>query len=334
MNKIVEFSKLGGPEVLTFANRETPPPGPGEVQIAMKAAGLNRAELLFIAGQYLVDPELPSGLGFEGAGEVIAVGAGVARFQRGDRVAITPAFKQNAYGVLGAIVNMPETALEPIKGDVGYPEAAAFWMAFGTAYGLLVQSGGLKKDAGQTVVMNAASSSVGTAAFQIINAHGGTSIATTRTAEKVQGLREAGADHVVVTDHEDLIARIMEITDGRGFDIALDAVAGEAGETLANAAGFEATMVVYGLLSGTPSMTPFYPMVSKGLRVTGFHLAWLMLDHPERRKIAVDHLNEGLSAGIYKPVIDQTFGFEELEDAYRYMASNAQLGKIVVEISK
>ena len=334
MNKIVEFSTLGGPEVLTFADRETPPPGPGEVQIAVKAAGLNRAELLFLAGQYLVDPQLPSGLGFEGSGDVVAIGGGVTRFKPGDRVAITPAFKQNAYGVLGTVVNMPESALEPILGDTSYVEAAAFWMAFGTAYGLLVQSGGLKKGAGQTVVLNAASSSVGTAAFQIIAAHGGVSIATTRSADKAQGLKDAGADHVIVTEDEDVVARIMEITEGRGFDIALDAVAGEAGEVLANAAGFEATMVVYGLLSGTPSMTPFYPMVSKGLRVTGFHLAWLMLDHPERRKIAVEHLNEGLAAGTYKPVIDQTFSFEDLADAYRHMASNQQLGKIVVEIAK
>ena len=280
MNKIVEFSRLGGPEVLEFVGRDAPPPGPGEVQIAVKAAGLNRAELLFLADQYLVSPDLPSGLGFEGAGEVLAVGEGVARFKPGDRVAITPAFKQNAYGVLGTVVNMPETALEAILGDVSYRDAAAFWMAFGTAYGLLVQTGGLINGAGQTVVLNAASSSVGTAAFQIVHAHGGTSIATTRTSAKVAGLKDAGADHVIVTDDEDVVARVMEITGGRGFDIALDAVGGAAGETLANAAGFEATMVVYGLLSGVPSAAPFYPMVCKGLRVTGFHLAWLMLDHP------------------------------------------------------
>lgn len=333
MNKIVEFAELGGPHVLTLEDRETPSPKAGEVQIAIKAAGLNRAELLFIAGQYLVDPELPSGLGFEGAGEVLAVGHGVDRFSIGDRVAITPAFKQNAYGVLGTVVNMPETALEPIIGDVSYRDAAAFWMAFGTAYGLLVQTGGLTQGAGQFVVMNASSSSVGTAAFQIVRAHGGVSIATTRTADKVKGLKEAGADHVVLTDEEDLGARIMEITGGRGFDIALDAVAGEAGEILANAAGFEATMVVYGLLAGTPSMTPFYPMVSKGLRVTGFHLAWLMLDHPERRAVAVAHLNEGLSSGAYKPLIDRVYQLDELQEAYLHMASNEQLGKIVVEIA-
>ena len=181
--------------------------------------------------------------------------------------------------------------------------------------------------------MNAASSSVGTAAFQIIRAHGGVSIAMTHSSEKVAGLKEAGADCVIISDDEDVVARIMEITAGRGFDIALDAVAGEAGVTLANAAGFEATMVVYGLLSGVPSAMPFYPMVNKGLRVTGFHLSWLMLDHPDRRKTAVEHLNTGLLSGTYTPHIDRTFAFEDVAKAYAYMASNDQLGKIIVEIA-
>ena len=334
MARIVEFTALGGPEVLRIVKRDPTLPGPGEVQIAVKAAGLNQAELLFVAGRYLVDPELPSVLGFEGAGEVLAVGEGVTRVAPGDRVAITPAFKQNGYGVLGEVINIPEAALELLPDGVGWRDAAAFWMAFGTAYGLIVQTGGLTENAGQIVVLNAASSSVGTAAFQIIRAHGGVSIAVTRTSEKVDGLKAAGADHVIVTEDEDLVARIMEITDGRGFDIALDAVQGEAGETLANAAGFEATMVAYGLLSGAPSATPFYPMVAKGLRVTGFHLAWSMLDHPDRRAVAVEHLHAKLAEGTYKPVIDKVFPFEDVQDAYRRMASNAHLGKIVVEVAQ
>jgi len=334
MNQIVQFTSLGGPEVLEFVSNTPTPPLKGEVQIAVKAAGLNRAELLFLAGTYLVDPMLPSGLGFEGSGEIVGVGPGVESFSIGDRVAITPAFKQNEYGVLGQVVNIPVTALEPIADGVSYRDAAAFWMAFGTAYGMLVQQGGLRKDAGQYVVLNAASSSVGTAAFQIIRAHGGISIAMTRDPGKATGLKEAGADHVIVTTQEELTARVLEITGGKGFDIACDAVGGKDADALANAAGFEAMLVVYGLLSGEAAPVPFYSLVSRGLMVKGFHLAWLMLEHPERRKIAVDHLNEGLSNGTYSPRIDRVFSFSELADAYRHMASNTQLGKIVVEVSQ
>lgn len=332
MNKVLQFEQIGGPEVLKFVDQETPEPAPNEIQITMKAAGLNRAELLFMGQQYLVDPILPSGLGFEGAGKVIAVGSEISRFKVGDRVAITPAFQQNYYGALGSIVNMPETALEPIPDNVSYIDAAAFWMAFGTAYGLLVLKGGLTENGGQTVVVNAASSSVGTAAFQIIQEHGGTSIALTRDQKKVPGLKEAGADHVIVTSEEDIVERILDLTDGRGFDIALDAIAGEAGETLANACAVEATMVVYGLLSGAPSTSPFYPMVTKGLEIKGFHLSWHLLDWPDRRSTAVTHLNRGLANGSYKPLINRVFAFDDVQDAYRYMASNDQIGKIVVEI--
>ena len=334
MNQIIQFTSLGGPEALEFVSNTPTQPLAGEVQIAVKAAGLNRAELLFLAGTYLVDPVLPSGLGFEGAGEIVDIGPGVEDFSIGDRVAITPAFKQNVYGVLGHVVNIPATALEPIVDGVSYRDAAAFWMAFGTAYGILVQQGGLLKDSGQYVVLNASSSSVGTAAFQIIRAHGGISIATTRDSTKVIGLKDAGADHVIVTTQEDLTARVLEITAGKGFDIACDAVGGKDGDALANAAGFEATLVVYGGLSGESAPVPFYPMVASGLIVKGFHLAWLLLDHPERRKIAVEHLNEGLVNGIYSPRIDKVFTFSELADAYRHMASNTQLGKIVVEMDQ
>ena len=331
MARQVQFSALGGPEVLEFIDAETPPPGPSEVQIAMKAAGLNRAELLFIAGAYLLPPVMPSRLGFEGAGEIVAAGSDVTSFKPGDRVAITPAFKQDAYGVLGELINIPVSALEPIPDGVSYRGAAAFWMAFGTAYGLLVQCGGLKAGAGQTVLLNAASSSVGTAAFQIARAHGATVIALTRTDAKIAALKAAGADHVVVTSAEDVAARVREITGGKGFDIGCDAVIGDGLGQLAEAAARDATIVVYGLLSGALGPIPFGPMVTQGVKLAGFHLAWSMLDIPERRKAAVSHLVEGLVSGAYRPVIDRAFPFERIREAYAYLAANEQVGKIIVE---
>ncbi len=332
MTQIVQFSSLGGPEVLEYVDQAPRPPREGEVQVAMKAAGLNRAELVFIGGAYLVQPKLPSAIGFEGAGDIVAVGPGVETYAAGDRVAIAPVFKQEDYGVLGQVVNIPTSALEPIPDGVSYREAAAFWTAFGSAYGMLVQQGGLRKDAGQYVVLNAASSSVGMAAFQIISAHGGFSIALTRGPEKVEALKAAGADFVIVTSQEDTTARILEITGGKGFDIACDAVSGDEAEALANAAGFEATFVIYGLLSGQVAPTPLNALVGRGITVKGFHLSWLMMDHPDRRKAAVDHLTEGFADGVYTTRIDKVFPFSEVREAYTHMASNVQVGKIVIDI--
>lgn len=331
MPRLIEFATLGGPEVLHFVERAAESPGSGEVQIAMKAAGLNRAELLFMAGAYLVPPILPSRLGFEGAGEVTAVGANVHGFSVGDWVAITPAFQQNAYGVLGDLINIPASALVSIPHGIGFHDAAAFWMAFGTAYGLLVQCGELRDGGEQTVLINAASSSVGLAAIQIARAHGATVIAVTRAATKVEPLRAAGANHVVVSNEEDIVERIGALSGGRGFDIACDAVGGSALAQLAEASSRDAVIVFYGLLSGEIGPVPFGPMVARGVRLTGFHLAWSLLDIPERRRAAISHLSNGLMNGNYRPVIDRIYAFTEVREAYAAMAANNHVGKIVVE---
>ena len=331
MTRVIEFDELGGPDRLRLVDRDVPDPGKGEVQVAMAAAGLNRAELLFVAGRYLVDPVLPgSPLGAEGAGTVVKVGPGVEGSKEGDRVAVTPAIDMSRTGVLADLANVPASALVPVPDGVSFTDAAAFWMAHGTAYGMMVLAGGLRAGAGQTVVVTGASSAVGTAAFQIARAHGTTVIATSRTHAKTDRLKALGADHVIATDEEDVAARIHHITDGHGFDIACDSIAGPLLAPLAEAAAPEATIVMMGIQTGEVPPLPFYPLLVKGLTVTGFHLVWRMLDHPERRAVAVEHLNDGLARGVYRPVIDRTFGLEDVANAYRHMASNTQIGKIVV----
>jgi NADPH:quinone reductase-like Zn-dependent oxidoreductase len=196
---------------------------------------------------------------------------------------------------------------------------------------VLVQCGRLKAGAGQTVLINAASSSVGVAAIQIARAHGATVIATTRGPGKVAALKKAGADHVIVTNTDDVAGRVREITNGHGFDIAADAVVGEGLAKIAEASARDATLVVYGLLSRDVGALPFGPMVVSGLKLTGFHLAWSLLDVPERRRAAVQHLNEGLLSGAYRPAIDRAFAFADLREAYAHMAANEHVGKIIVE---
>lgn len=332
MPRIVEFNALGGPEELKFVERDIPSPAENEIQLQMKAFGLNRAELLFIADQYLTSPILPSKIGVEGSGEIIAIGAGVEGYKIGDRVSVTPAIQWDKYGVIAEVANVPVYSIEPIPDDVSYTDAAAFWMSYGTAYGMMVQNGGLRRNAGQFVVITGASSSVGTAAFQIANAYGATSIATTRTSSKVKQLKEVGADHVIVMEDEDFVERIMEITGGKGFDIGCDSVLGPMVAPMAEAAAHEATIVQMGLQSGEVPELPFYQMLAKGLTLTGFHLSWRMMEHPDRREVAVEHLIAGLKDGSYKPIIDKVFELNDVVEAYQYMASNQQLGKIVIKI--
>ena len=328
------FDALGGPENIKLVDQPVPHPKAGEVQVRMRAAGLNRAELLFVAGHYLVEPQLPNApLGAEGAGEILAVGDGVQSFTEGDRVCVLPMMDWTQYGVLAEVVNVPVEVLEPIPDSVSFEDAAAFWMAFATGYGMIVQAGGLPVDAdGKTVVVTGASSSVGTSAFQLLEHMGAVSVATTRSSTKVEQLREAGADHVVVTDEEDLAARLTEITDGRGVDLVCDSIVGDIVAPAAEALAPESNLVLMGFQSGEVPGLPFYPMLTKGIAIKGFHLVWHLLDRPERRKAAVDYLMPLWANGSLKPVIDRVFELQDVSAAYDYMSENTHLGKIVVRI--
>ncbi len=328
-----QFDTLGGPENIQLVETPVTAPTRGEVQIRMHAAGLNRAELLYVAGQYLVEPPLPGApLGAEGAGEILAVGEGVSHLSIGDRVAILPMMDWAKYGVLAEVTNMPAACLEPIPDGVSYEDAAAFWMAYATAFGMIVQSGALTDGAGKTVVITGASSSVGTAAFQILNVLNATSIATTRTSAKVAALRKAGADHVIVTDAEDITKRIAEITVGAGVDLVCDSIVGDMVASAAEVLKPEGHLVLMGFQSGEIPDLPFFQLLTKGLTIQGFHLVWHLLEHSVRRKAAVDFLMPRLADGTFRPVIDRTFDFKDVPAAYAHMARNSHLGKILVRM--
>jgi NADPH2:quinone reductase len=330
MARIVRFHKTGGPEVLQVEEVAPSPPGKGEVRIAVKAIGLNRAESLFRQGMYLEAPILPSRLGYEAAGTIETIGAGVTRFKVGDRVSTLPAFSMGKYGVYGDSVVVPSDAVSSLPGNLSFEEGASIWMAYLTAYGALIEHGGLRK--GQHVLITAATSSVGHSAIQIVRAAGGVSIATTRKPEKTRVLLQGGADHVIVTDKQDLAARVIEITEGRGADLVFDAVAGPSMEALAAAAAREATIFVYGLLSMEATPFPLIVAMQKGLNLRGYTL-FEIVSVPERMERARKYILDGLKSGALWPVIDRIFHpLESIVEAHRYMESNLQNGKIVVTV--
>jgi len=330
MARIVRFDAIGGPENLKIVEIEPAPPAAGEVLVDVKAAGLNRAEWMYLRGQYLVEPKLPSRIGVEGAGVITAVGPDVKDYKPGDEVSITPNMSPAEYGVLGEIATVPVAALVAKPTGMSFEQAAAVWMAYPTAYGGMVEVGGLKHDAGQVVVISAASSSVGLPAIQIAKAYGATVIATSRGTSKKDAIMAAGADHLIATGDEDFAARVMEITDGRGFDLAFDPIAGPFLETLAAGAAVEATIVEYGALSMSNTDFPLMSAIGKGLTVCGFHLVFNLFQHPDRAERALADLSAGFADGTYRPVIDRVFPLSEVADAYRRMESGDQIGKIIV----
>ena len=329
MPKIVRFHETGTAEVLKLEELPLTEPGEGEVRLKVEAIGLNRAEVMFRQGQYLQTPEPPSRLGYEAAGTVDAVGPGVNGIQIGDRVSTIPSFSMGEYGVYG------ESAIVPAYAAAGYPdnlspvEGAAIWMQYLTAFGALVEYGHTKKD--DPVLITAASSSVGLAAIQITKAVGALAIATTRGEGKKQFLLDAGADHVIVTDKEDLTKRVMAITSGNGANIVFDPVAGPLLEKLAEAAAPGGVIFEYGALSPEPTVFPLLPVVGKGLIVRGYTL-FEIVGNPERLARAKQYVYDGLQSGALKPIIDSTFTLDTIIEAHRYMESNQQKGKIVVTV--
>jgi NADPH:quinone reductase-like Zn-dependent oxidoreductase len=198
-----------------------------------------------------------------------------------------------------------------------------------TAYGALRAIAKVTK--GDFVVISAASSSVGLAAIEIVKAEGGISIATTRKSNKKEELTKLGADHVIATDEEDYVTRVAEITMGIGARVTFDPVAGPFLEKLAEAAQPGGIIFAYGSLSGQPTPFPLLTVLPKGLSVRGYTLMEITRV-PEKLAIAKKYVYDRLADGQFHPKIAKTFPFGQTVDAYRYLESNAQVGKVVVAV--
>jgi NADPH:quinone reductase-like Zn-dependent oxidoreductase len=329
MARIVRFHETGGPEVLKIEQVDVPPPAPGEVRIAVKALGLNRAESMFRSGQYLEQPKLPARLGYEAAGTVEAIGEGVQGFKIGDAVSTIPAFSQNQYGVYGDTAIVPAIALVKHPATLSWVEAAAVWMQYATAYGALIEVAGLK--AADTLLIAASSSSVGIAAIQIARLIGATPIALTRHSNKRKALLEAGAAHVIAAQEEDLVAEVKKFTGGKGARVVFDPVGGPTIAKRTAAMADHGILILYGALSPEPTPLPLMEMIGKSLTIRGYLLFEITRD-PPRLERAKKFIVDGLSAGKLKPVIAKTFPLEQIVEAHRYLESNQQIGKIVVMV--
>ncbi len=329
MSRIVRFHQTGGPEVLRIDEVDVPAPKAGEVRIAVKALGLNRAEAMFRAGQYLEPPRLPARLGYEAAGTVDAIGAGVTGLEVGDAVSTVPGFSMNDYGVYGEMALAPARLVTKHPSSLSWEQAAAIWMQYITAYGAVIHVAHLK--AGDTLLIPAASSSVGLAAIQIARLVGATPVALTRTRAKKQALLDAGAAHVIATEEEDLVAEVQKLTGGQGARVVFDPVGGPTLQKLAAAAAPGGIIFQYGALSHEPTVLPLLEAIHKSLTVRGYVLMEITNDDAllaEARRFVTD----GLASGQLKPIIAKVFPLDQIVEAHRYLESNAQFGKIVVTV--
>jgi len=329
MPRTVLFHKTGGPGVLQIENIEVPLPDAGEVRIKVKALGLNRAEAMFRSGNYLAQPKFPSRLGYEASGTVEVLGQGVTGFAVGDQVSVIPGFDLGRYGVYGEVATVPARCVVKHPPSLSFIEAAAVWMQYLTAYGALVDIASIK--AGDFVVINAASSSVGLAAIQLCNLFGAVPIAATRTSTKKKALIDAGAAHVIVTEEEIIADRIHAITAGKGARIIFDPVGGKTVLDLAKGMATGGILFQYGALSPEPTPFPLMEALGKSLTMRGYVLFEIIADDSRLEK-AKKFILKALSDEKLKPIIAKTFSLDEIVEAHRYMESNQQFGKIIVVI--
>lgn len=329
MTRAVRLHEFGGPEVLRIEDVPLVEPGPGEVRLRIHAIGLNRTEITLRSGRSPVRPSLPSPIGFEAAGVVEALGEGVSGVFVGARVALVPTYSASRYGLYGEHSLAPARSLVPIPNNVGFVEAAATWAAFGTAWTGLVAVGGLL--AGQSVLITAASSSVGLAAIQTANVLRARPIALTRTAAKAHALLAHGAAAVIVTEEQDVVAETRRLTEGIGAPLVFDAVGGPGFADLATATATGGKLVLYGALDIRKTEIPPFDVFARNLTVRGAALTAATGD-----EIALALLKrfvaEGLASGALHPTIARTFSFDDIANAHRFMESSEQVGKIVVTV--
>jgi NADPH:quinone reductase-like Zn-dependent oxidoreductase len=275
------------------------------VRLRVKAIGLNCAEVMFRMGRYLVAPELPSKIGYEASGIVETVGEGVDRSWLGKIASSVPAFALNKYGVYGKVAIVPAYAPASFPDRLSFEKGTSVWMQYLTAYGALVMQEHVAR---------------------------GTSFRyATRTSKKKADLLALGANHVIAKEEEDLVARVNEITSGRGARIVFDPVAGKGLEVLASATAENGIIFEYGALASEPTIYPLFAALRKHLTIKGYTLFEVVCNPAVFAKVK-QYVFDQIAAGDFRPRIDKIFPLSQIVEPHRYMASNAQIGKIVATV--
>jgi NADPH:quinone reductase-like Zn-dependent oxidoreductase len=216
-----------------------------------------------------------------------------------------------------------------IPEGVSFVEAAATWVAYGTAWGGLAAVGGLA--AGQTVLISAASSGVGLAAIQISRRLGARPIALTRTGAKTAALREHGAAAVIATAEQDIVAEVTRLTDGAGADLVLDPVGGPQFANLARATAAGGTLVLFGALDPQLTVVSPFEVFARNLTIRGFTLPALASDDATLAVLKA-FVSGGIADGTLRPTVARTFAFDQIADAHRFLEAGEQVGKIIITV--
>jgi NADPH:quinone reductase-like Zn-dependent oxidoreductase len=332
----------GGPEVLKVEERPDPVAGPGEVRIAVRAAGINFADTMARVGLYPDAPKPPCVLGYEVAGEIESVGEGVDGFKPGDRVMAGTRFGGHAELVVAAA-----DQVLPLPERLSFEQGAAFPVNYGTAYAALILMGGLRQ--GDRLLIHAAAGGVGTAATQVA-ANVGAEIFGTASPSKHEAIRAQGVAHPIDYRDRDFEAEVMQITAGEGVDVIIDALGPASFRKDYRLLRPGGRMVMFGLSEASKGGARSVPAALRSL------VAMPLATMPWWKSLGLMNENKGvfglnmlswweregnldrvtaplladLEAGRLEPVVAEAFPFERAGEAHQFIAERRNVGKVVL----
>ena len=312
-------------EVLQLADVAEPTPGPGQVLVRVRAVAVNFPDVLLARGEYQVRPELPFSPGIELCGEVVALGAGVARVAVGDRIV------GSRIGVLSELAVLDEREVFPAPAALGDAEAAALTIGYQTAWFGLHRRAALQP--GETLLVHAAAGGVGTAAVQLGATAGARVIGVVGSAAKAEVALAAGADVVVDRSTQDVVAAVKAQTSGLGVDVVFDPVGGRAFEQSTKCIAFEGRIVVVGFAGGQIQAVNAGHALVKNYGVLGLHWALYAQRRPELVDAAHVELTRLVDAGQVRPVLGEVVAFEDAPAAVQKLADGTTTGRLVVRVS-
>lgn len=318
----IRITRHGGPEVMEVVTQSVPEPGEGEATIEQMAIGLNFIDIYFRTGLYT--RPLPHGLGFEAAGKVLAIGPGVKHLKPGDRVA----YAQSPLGAYAGARTMPAWQLVKLPRKVDYESAAALMLKGLTVQYLFRQT--YRLQGGETILFHAAAGGVGLIACQWARALGVRLIGTVSSPEKAELARHHGAWEVIDYSREDVVARVMELTDGRKVPVVYDGVGKSTWETSLDCLQPRGLMVSFGNASGPVDGVDVGILALKGsLYLTRPSIGWY-LSTREKLAEAAKEMFDLVAQGKLVTQIDQRFSLRDAKSAHEALVSRNTTGATVL----
>jgi NADPH2:quinone reductase len=326
--RAIAIQRFGGPEVLEVLDLPDPAPGPTEILLAVDVAGVNRADILVRTGRYHRAGRPPLILGVEGAGTVLAVGTEVDHVVVGQRVVAMG--ETNVPGFYADRAVVPATRVIALPDGVDLRSAAALPTSWLSAWYCLRRLAEIRP--GESLLIHAAASGVGSAAVRIAVDIGATVIATAGSAEKVDWVKDLGAQHVLdssAVGGDALVDKVKSLTDGQGVDAVLDIVGGSAFADSLRAIGYGGRVVAMANVALAPSTVDTRDFYPKNGRIFGFQITALM-EHGYDPRPDLRELLDSVAAGRFTVDIDATFPLADAADAHRHVERRANRGKVLL----